>query len=104
FALTQIRDEQRHLAFFERALAELDCDTRPMQPLTALLAHATSAPDLPALLLGTNLVVETLAHELFLDLARLLLKFSRAWWVPARWAAALASLAHGMQVVYGDES
>lgn len=103
-AQTQVRDELRHLAFFETALKELGLPGHPMPELVAMFDAAVLSADLPALLFSTHLVVEPLAHELFRDLASIFAAVARFPLMPAAWRMPLATLAEGIAAIDADES
>lgn len=61
----QLRDQQRHVSYFIDARRRLGIE-RPVNPhLRELLRDASSADQLPSLLIGTHLVIETLGVALF---------------------------------------
>lgn len=103
-ALTQVRDEQRHLAFFQNALDQLGVPQRAMANLQLMFDDAEQAPDLPSLLIGTHLVVEPLAHELFRDLAKILASVAGCRALPRSWSAPINALAVGLATIDADES
>ncbi len=104
FAETQIRDEARHLEYFTLAERELRV-TRPVLPtLQQLFDTAERQVDLANVMLGTHLIVESLAHDLFADVAKRLLALSGIRWVPRAWRAALAEVARSMLGIARDES
>ena len=104
FALTQARDEASHLAFFESAEHDLRIERPVLPPLKRLLDTAAMQSDLPNVLLGTHLIVETLAHDLFTDVAKRLQALGRSAWLPRRWAVAFRDVAGSMLGISRDES
>lgn len=61
----QLRDQERHVSYFIDARRRLNIE-RPVNPhLRELLREASSADQLPSLLIGTHLVIETLGAALF---------------------------------------
>lgn len=61
----QLTDQLRHVAWFVDARRQLGIE-RPVNPhLRELLRDASSATELPTLLIGTHLVIETLGASLF---------------------------------------
>ena len=104
FAITQARDEASHVAFFEAAERDLRVTRPVLPPLKRLLDTAASQTDLPNVLLGTHLIVETLAHDLFSDVAKRLQALGRSQWLPQRWAVAFRDVAGSMLGISRDES
>ncbi|MFN0063938.1 MAG: hypothetical protein ACKVPX_15635 [Myxococcaceae bacterium] len=103
-ALLQERDERRHVDFFAKAADHLGVRRFPMRELVDFLALATAPHALPGLLLANNLVVETLAHELFRDVAQVLLSLGEKHWLPAGWRQTFRALGKSLGVIFRDES
>jgi hypothetical protein len=48
--------------------------------------------------------VETLAHEIFRDVARLFVFLGERRWLPRRWRTAISGLGKSLSVIYRDET
>jgi hypothetical protein len=62
FALTQIKDETEHVAFFENALGHLNINSTPHVALVELFGKVNEKSSFEELLVHTHLVIETLGH------------------------------------------
>lgn len=103
-ALSQAQDERRHVDFFARVVGDLGIE-RPANPaVRELMATAKGAQTLPELLIGTNLVIETLGHALFKASAGLCRKLSSSRLLRTSARATMAQLAAGFLEVQRDES
>ncbi|MFT3712001.1 MAG: hypothetical protein QM817_30535 [Archangium sp.] len=100
----QLRAQERHVAFFVDARRRLAIE-RPVNPhLRELLCDASSATELPALLIGTHLVIETLGHSLFGASAALLSSQSDNRFFSVGNRCTLGELAMAMERLQRDES
>ena len=104
FALTQVRDEQSHLGFFTSALSQLKVERPVLEPLGALFDLAQTQNDLPSLLLANHLIVETLAHDVFGEVATQFTRLAGKRWLPPTWRRAFAELSVRMLGISRDES
>ncbi len=70
FVQTQIKDEQRHVAFFEALIAQFGCEGRRRPSVERLMREVEAAETREELVLGMQILVEGTAHSLFLEAAR----------------------------------
>jgi hypothetical protein len=94
FCATQVADEARHAAWFSQVLRRLDCEGEVRPVTSELMLEIYEADSLEEQVVGMQIIVEGLAHALFLEGADCLaeLDFSDPM---------LASLA-GLESVLGD--
>jgi hypothetical protein len=70
FISTQQTDEARHVAFFERVIELLGCEGRVRPSVARLMREVQGAETPEALVLGMQILIEGVAHSLFLEAAR----------------------------------
>lgn len=70
FIVTQQTDEARHVAFFERLIHLLGCEGRTRPSVQRLMREVQEAETPEALMLGMQILIEGIAHSLFLEAAR----------------------------------
>jgi hypothetical protein len=70
FVATQRTDEARHVAFFERVIGLLGCEGRVRPSVARLMREVQEAETPEALVLGMQILIEGVAHSLFLEAAR----------------------------------
>jgi hypothetical protein len=100
----QVADESRHIEFFSKALAMLDMDAAPSAHLLALCRELDDAATVEEGLLGTQIIMESCAHALFHDAARLTrLARARAIAMPGS-AGALRFVDCMAKLIGGDEA
>ena len=103
-AARQARDEARHVAFFAEVQRRLGPARAVDADVAALFDKASRAEELPSLLMGTHLVIETLGHAVFDSAAGLLSSQSSNRMFSARTRATLSSLGEAMERLQRDES
>lgn len=72
FCLTQVDDEARHVAFFERLMRALGCEGQVRPSVYSLMAEVEKADTPELLLAGMQILIESTAHSLFVELTRVL--------------------------------
>lgn len=103
-AARQAADERRHVDFFVELQTRLGVN-RPMNEfLAAMLADAARAEELPELLLGSHLVIETLGHAIFDSFSEALATQSRNRLFAPETRTTLSTLAARMERLQRDES
>lgn len=103
-ASRQAADERLHVDFFTELQARLGV-TRPVNPvLGGMLTDAAASRELPALLLGSHLVIETLGHALFDAFSDALDAQSENRLFSFETRRTLAALAVSMERLQRDES
>lgn len=70
FALTQVEDEARHVAFFGKLMDVVGCEGRVRESVRALMAQVEAADTPELLLAGMQILIEGVAHALFVELSR----------------------------------
>jgi len=70
-AATQLADESRHVEFFSRTIASLDMDANPSQNLVAFSQALDGATSAEEGFLGSQIILESFAHAIFQNAARL---------------------------------
>ncbi|MFO0599095.1 MAG: hypothetical protein U0228_27545 [Myxococcaceae bacterium] len=103
FAARQARDEARHVAFFERSLTQLGA-TDLDADVSDLLGRASAPADLPRLLVGINLVIETLGHSIFDAATTDLRRLAGTGLFSTRSTETLEALADSTERLQRDES
>src|SRR5262245_45856068 len=71
FVLTQVVDEERHVAFFERVIGLFGCAGRVRPSVERLMGEVQSADTPEALMLGMQILIEGVGHSLFTEAASL---------------------------------
>ncbi|WP_224246119.1 ferritin family protein [Hyalangium gracile] len=75
FIATQRTDEARHVAFFERVIHLLGCEGRTRPSVQRLMREVQEAETPEELMLGMQILIEGIAHSLFLEAARVVGSF-----------------------------
>nr|AYM52753.1 hypothetical protein [Archangium disciforme] len=70
FLATQQVDEARHVAFFERIIHLFGCEGRVRPSVQRLMREVREADTPEALMLGMQLLIEGVAHSMFLEASR----------------------------------
>ncbi|HYI00641.1 hypothetical protein [Hyalangium sp.] len=70
FVVTQRTDEARHVAFFERVIGLLGCEGRVRPSVQRLMREVQEAETPEALVLGMQILIESIAHSLFQEASR----------------------------------
>jgi hypothetical protein len=103
-ARVQAHDERLHVDYFERVVAGLGI-VRPANPaVRSLMKRARRAHTLPRLLIGTNLVIETLGHALFDASSKLAADLAQASFLSDAARETMGELSAGLEQVQRDES
>ncbi|WP_164020270.1 diiron oxygenase [Pyxidicoccus trucidator] len=71
FLATQRTDEARHVAFFERVVRLFGCEGRVRPSVLRLMQEVREAETPEALLLGMQVLIEGVAHSMFLEAVKL---------------------------------
>jgi hypothetical protein len=72
FVLTQVTDEERHVAFFERVIGLFGCAGRVRPSVERLMAEVQNAETPEALVLGMQILIEGVGHSVFVETADLI--------------------------------
>lgn len=72
FCQTQIADEARHVEFFSRVIALCGCEGRVRPSISRLMREVEEADTPELLLLGIQVLIEGVAHSIFLESAKTL--------------------------------
>jgi hypothetical protein len=103
-ARVQAHDERLHVDYFERVVAGLGI-VRPANPaVRKLMKRARGARTLSQLLIGTNLVIETLGHALFDASSKLAGDLAQASFLSDASRETMTELSAGLEQVQRDES
>jgi hypothetical protein len=101
---TQVADESRHVEFFSRTIASLDMDAEPSPHLVAFCRELDQTVAAEEGFLGSQIILESYAHALFQDAARLArLARNRAISLPGS-EAALRFVDCMTKFIAGDEA
>ena len=72
FCATQMNDEARHVRWFSRLMHELDCRGEVRPSIIELMHHVYESDTPEELTLGMQILIEGMAHSLFMEGARVL--------------------------------
>jgi hypothetical protein len=104
FLATQQEDEARHAAFFERIIHLFGCEGRVRPSVQRLMREVREAETPEAMMLGMQVLIEGIAHSMFLEASRLMRALDGAEGLDGPLLALKTLVAEAMPRLARDES